>query len=798
LVIGPLGWQGRAPVRVDEIEAQIVAGRWSAPKEGDTLTLANGQQRRWEAVTADGDGWLHHAALRGGYCYVPVPADTRRVMLLEAAGHTMATVNGEPRMGDPYQAGITRLPVLLRPGNNDFLVQCGRGRVKAKLVAPRAPAALSEQDPTLPDLVVGEPVDTWGAVIVVNATTARMDRLSLSAACGSASPAVTPLPALPPLSMRKVGFRLEGATPDAAGTQEVRLRLERGGAGAPRNLHALRLSLRVRSPEQTRKRTFRSGIDGSVQYYAEAPAQPIRPGGPPPALFLTLHGAGVEAIGQADAYSSKSWGHLVAPTNRRPYGFDWEDWGRLDTLEVLDLAQRRLHPDPRRIYLTGHSMGGHGAWHVGVTFPDRFAAIAPSAGWISFSSYGGGVRDETTSPVQAMLQRAASPGDTLALARNLEGLGVYILHGDADDNVPVGQARQMREHLAGFHHDFTVHEQPGAGHWWDVSPEPGADCVDWAPLFDFFAHHARPAADAVREVEFRTASPGVSAWHHWAGILAQLHPLQVSAVRLRWDPGLRRFTGATENVARLALRLQHARPGAPLSVELDGQKIERIPWPTAARRLWLAREGDRWRTTGAPSPALKGPQRYGPFKEAFRNRMLFVYGTRGTAEENAWAFSKARFDAEQFWYRGNGSLDIIPDTAFDPGATRDRNVILYGSADTHAAWKALLGSSPVQVRRGLVRVGGHEERGSDLACLFLRPRPGSDRALVGVVAGSSLVGMRLTDRLPYFVSGAAYPDCTVLGPEVLREGSRAVRGAGFFGPDWSIGTGEFVWRGEAS
>ena len=31
----------------------------------------------------------------------------------------------------------------------------------------------------------------------------------------------------------------------------------------------------------------------------------------------------------------------------------------------------------------GHSMGGHGTWNIGVTFPDRFAAIGPSAGWIS-------------------------------------------------------------------------------------------------------------------------------------------------------------------------------------------------------------------------------------------------------------------------------------------------------------------------------------------------------------------------------------------------------------------------------
>src|SRR4029077_10978732 len=134
------------------------------------------------------------------------------------------------------------------------------------------------------------------------------------------------------------------------------------------------------------KATFISRIDGSVQYYAVNPASGPA-GDARPALFLSLHGASVEAIGQADAYSPKSWGYLVAPTNRRPYGFDWEDWGRIDAIEVLTLAMNRFHTDSSRTYLTGHSMGGHGTWQVGVTFPDHFAAIAPSAGWISFASY---------------------------------------------------------------------------------------------------------------------------------------------------------------------------------------------------------------------------------------------------------------------------------------------------------------------------------------------------------------------------------------------------------------------------
>jgi hypothetical protein len=76
----------------------------------------------------------------------------------------------------------------------------------------------------------------------------------------------------------------------------------------------------------------------------------------------------------------------------------------------------------------------------------------------------------------------------------------------------------------------------------------------------------------------------------------------------------------------------------------------------------------------------------------------------------------------------------------------------------------------------------------------LQPYPGDDTALVGVVSGSGLAGLRLTERLPYFTSGAGFPDCLVVGADMLERGIDGVRAAGFFGPDWSVARGEFEWR----
>lgn len=773
----------RTPFHTDPVEARIVAGTWTLPVAGETVVLPGGTNRVWEKVMAKEDGSFEHAALRGGYFEVPYVAEQDGILLLRASGHTMAYVNGEPRAGDVYGNNTVSLPIAVRRGTNDLLFATARGGLRVRLAVPAKPLAIDPRDPTLPDLVLGERNDTVGAVILVNASTNTLHDLVLTASVPGGTATETPVKTIPALGTHKAGFRIVHKGKSSTNRVELTLSLRHRGAVAD----TARFGLSIRPADQTRRETFTSEIDNSVQYYGFVPARPMPGSTERPGVVLSAHGASVEAAGQAACYAPKTWVHVAAPTNRRPYGFDWEDWGRRDAIEVLDLVQRKYDTDPTRTYLTGHSMGGHGTWQLGVTYPDRFAALAPSAGWISFASYGGGRRPVPTNELQQLIQRSWTPGDTLALATNYLHHGIYILHGDADDNVPVSEARTMRSVLSGFHRDLDWHEQPGAGHWW------GNACVDWPPIFDLFARHRIPSDSAVGRIRFATANPGVSATSHWVTIEAQDHALARSSVDLEWIAPARRFSGVTENVARLSLRLEHLPPGPTPTVELDGQSLTNLTVAKGTQRVWLTKDGGRWKPSGPAPRSAKGPHRHGPFKEAFAHRMQFVYGTRGTPEENAWSFAKARFDSESFWYRGNASIELVADTAFDASRDRDRGVILYGNADNNAAWNSLLGDSPVQVRRGSVRVGNREISGNDLSCLFLRPRPGSDIACVGVVAGTGLPGLRLTDRVPYFMAGVAFPDLTVFGSDALERGWLGARMAGYFGQDWSVEGGEFAW-----
>ena len=100
------------------------------------------------ASSPDKEGWLGHKSLQGGYAYWAAEAEAAGVWLLEASGHAMVYVNGEPRAGDIYQTGYVRLPVQLKKGTNHLLFHAVRGRVRAKLVPVKSEAMFNP--PILP------------------------------------------------------------------------------------------------------------------------------------------------------------------------------------------------------------------------------------------------------------------------------------------------------------------------------------------------------------------------------------------------------------------------------------------------------------------------------------------------------------------------------------------------------------------------------------------------------------------------------------------------------------------------
>ncbi len=786
----------------DPILARIVKGEPISARAGEGVLFHNGKTETWTEESADTAGWFKGKYLNSAYGYFVVNSDNEGVVLLEGMGDQLVYVNGVPRAGNPYQYkeiwdtswgpmfNYSLIPVMLRKGKNELLFLGSRGYLKVKIHHIEPGVLFNSNDVTVPDFLIGQKIDYDASIVVINATKNPLEDAFIKADDENGISAETKVPVIQPMSLRKVGFKLTGPTPQSSGEIKVKLDLFIRSKAAITGLARTDIHVKVIPPSSVHNVTFISTIDGSVQYYAVLP--PRGPDdGKPKALFLSLHGAGVVATNMAQSYYPKTWGYIVCPTNGRPYGFDWEDWGRIDALQVLNIAKSSLPIDPNRIYLTGHSMGGHGTWIVGGLYPDHFGAIGPSAGWISWWSYA--FRNDTlTSPVNEMLLRSATPDRPFMFAENYRQVGTYILHGSADDNVPVREAISMADTLRKFDKDFVFHEEPGAGHWWDKSDEAGTDCVDWAPMFDYFARHTRSGEERTTAIDFTTANPGVSAKDYWLTIDQQEKQLEPTRVQVRFDPSLNRFVGTTENAKAIAFDLGIANRNKLLIIILDSTKLTDVKPPVDSKSVRLERDAGEWHVSSEPSSDRKNAKRYGTFRDAFRNNMVFVYGTHGTREENEWAFDKSRFDAEYFWYQGNGSIDIVSDGDFDPAAYPDRNVILYGNEKTNLAWSRVLEHNPVTVAEGKLSVDENVMKGDDYTCFMVRPRKGSAVASVGVVAGTGITGMRLAYVVPYLQPGFALPDLMIFDSKILSDEFQGVKITGFFGLDWSVKNGDFV------
>lgn len=160
-------------------------------------------------------------------------------------------------------------------------------------------------------------------------------------------------------------------------------------------------------------------------------------------LIVFLHGAGergndntIHLKSLPQQMASPDWQakfpcYLLAP--QCPKGMRWSSPLVSPKSNSTERAKQKLYDqiyqmikqvsannsiDTDRIYLTGYSMGGFGTWNIIAHYPDLFAAASPICG---------GGDPETVS--------------------KFVNLPLWVVHGDADQTVPVTESRKMIEAL---------------------------------------------------------------------------------------------------------------------------------------------------------------------------------------------------------------------------------------------------------------------------------------------------------------------------------------------------------------
>ena len=215
------------------------------------------------------------------------------------------------------------------------------------------------------------------------------------------------------------------------------------------------------APVKSPQKASSTSIKAKINYLTFLPKSYSAKGDKVP-LIVFLHGSGERGT---DLDKVKAWGPPAIVETNPDFPFmvvspqipDGQWWDAYVLKSMLDDVLKRYNVDPKRVYLTGISMGGYGAWDFASRYPEYFAAVAPICG-----------------------------GGIPRLTRSLKDIPVWAFHGLKDDAVPEQESARMVEALKaqGGNVKYTV--LPEAGH-----VEAWVHAYGEAGLFEWFQQQRR-------------------------------------------------------------------------------------------------------------------------------------------------------------------------------------------------------------------------------------------------------------------------------------------------------------------
>lgn len=190
------------------------------------------------------------------------------------------------------------------------------------------------------------------------------------------------------------------------------------------------------------------------------------------ALIVCLHGAGFTGEAYLDRWKSRLGEGYILACPTYPAGAWFTRRAEDLVLATVQAVQQRYRIDPNRIFLTGMSNGGIGAWLIGMHHAPLFAGLAPMASGI----------DDVLFP----------------FLENLRTTPTYIIHGSQDQVMPVELSRTLAEELKslGYPYVYREHDRThpmAGGHFFPREELP--DLVKW-----FDDQHRNPVPKALTVV----------------------------------------------------------------------------------------------------------------------------------------------------------------------------------------------------------------------------------------------------------------------------------------------------------
>jgi poly(3-hydroxybutyrate) depolymerase len=450
--------------------------------------------------------------------------------------------------------------------------------------------------------------------------------------------------------------------------------------------------------------------------------------------------------------------------------------GEEDVVGAMEWVRRMFPVDPRRVSITGPSMGGTGTAWVAFRYAERFAAAAPLCGYHSYFIRG----DMAGKNLRPWERLQAEERSTTHWAFNGLHLPLYVVHGTRD--LPVENSGVLIDRYKSLGYSL-LEEHPDEGHnVWQPTYE-GLQGLRWLTSF---TRPANPTRVAFRSNNLRYDR---SDWVRLLRLERSLSWGEIFATRKK-GKNPQQLEIRTSGVA--AFEIDDASlttPGAergPVRVKIDGATIE-----VASEPLRFERRGGAWALGVTPAEGLrKGARLAGPLRDVHHEPTVLVYGTSDPT------LARANEEVARWWasIRAGFEIDypVVSDVEFEPSMAAGKALVLVGGAGSNAVTRRLDGRLPIHVSTSPpeVRVGERRHTGEELGAAFVYPNPDQPGHYVVVIAGVDVPGtlraMSLPDMLPDYVVYdrrlAAARGQLVLGKAELVEG-------GLFDERWGLSPG---------
>ncbi|XP_033104012.1 uncharacterized secreted protein ARB_06907-like [Anneissia japonica] len=597
------------------------------------------------------------------------------------------------------------------------------------------------------------------------------------------------------------------------------------------------INLRCRHLHQSFIFTFQDH-DGSIQQAAAISPTKDCPQEVCP-VVLTLHGTGVSAQNQADGYKRMENGDwifgldsawVLAPTRHGAH--NWEGPGTLTAMTALHKLQEltkkspwlRNKADENHVIFAGHSMGGHGAWHLATHYPDRALAVIPLAGWNKKEEYGDSNvffrHDVSTSHVdpatKAILEACIAENEADRHVSNLQGIPVLGRIGANDRTVHPFFLRRMYRRLKEENVNVTYKELPGKEHWWwDTWKTNDGGAVNDPQLRNFMSEYSLVSSTTDQSCDsvdqdcsiikskgkyskskldgssftLTVINPALGESLKGVRIIQQIVPYRTSTVQINLTPDS--VTLATSNVAKLSISdTPHGDltwTGVPC--EIDGQVVNLKGNPVD-----LCRKTGSWKSCD-DNPLMgndkeRGPSNYGPARRVAERSFLIVTGTSNKALAPI-LFQLAIYIANLFFLTSDTIAPIIEDTMLTDQLAESNNLIIIGGPGENLHSVKYLDKIPINI---------DNDSGIQLGeCIFKKTRvgllalaPHGNQGLSLILLGNSLGGLRdvvslASPTIPPMTRSPfsnMVPDFVITGPDFNKKGAGGYLCSGFWGNRW--------------